>query len=246
MTYDDEILMAYVDGELDERRRGEIESALARDPELARRVEEQRVLRARLAAAFAPVLRQPAPAHLEALARGGGSRAEPRGNIVQFPAKVSRPAPTPWRAREWTAIAASLVLGVFLSWRFLAPAPGDFASVDGALVAAGDLAAALETKLASESAGSVRIGLSFKANDGTYCRSFLSRESATAGFACRDENHWNVSIIQSVGALPGGELRPAAADMPPAILEAIEARLSGEPLDIDAERAAREARWVTR
>jgi hypothetical protein len=134
---------------------------------------------------------------------------------------------------------------MFLSWRFLAPAPGDFASLDGALVAAGDLAAALETKLSSESAGPVRIGLSFKANDGAYCRSFLSRESATAGFACRDENHWNVSMIQSVGAPPGGELRPAAADMPPAVLEAIEAKLSGEPLDIDAERAAREARWVT-
>lgn len=244
MMYDDETLMAYVDGELDDARRAEIESALGRDPELVRRVEEHRALRARLSEAFAPVLRQPVPAQLEELGRGG-SRGAPRRNVVPFPARTTRPAGTPWRAREWTAIAASLLLGGFLSWRFVAPPPGSLVSTDGALVAAGELAAALETKLASESAGAVRIGLSFRTNDGSYCRSFTLRESATAGFACRENGEWKIPMVQSAGRIPGGDLRPAGADMPPAVLEAIEARLSGEPLDAAAERAARDGRWTT-
>jgi hypothetical protein len=244
MTYDDETLMAYVDGELDGARRAEIEAALGRDPELARRVAEHRALRARLSDAFEPVLRQPVPAQLEKLARGG-SRAAPRGNVVPFPAKASPPAGTRWRGREWTAIAASLVLGVFLSWRFLAPQPGAFDSADGALVAAGELATALETRLASESAGSVNIGMSFKTDDGAYCRSFMLRESATAGFACRENGRWEIPMLQSSGRIPGGDLRPAGAEIPPAILEAIEARLAGEPLDAEAERNARDARWAT-
>jgi hypothetical protein len=144
-------------------------------------------------------------------------------------------------------MAASLVLGVFLSWRFLTPPhSASLASAGGALVAADELAAALDTKLASESAaGPVRIGMSFKADDGAYCRSFLLRESGTAGFACRDDGDWKIAMMQSVGTSPVGDLRPAGAEMPPAILEAIEARLSGEPLDAADERAARDARWAS-
>jgi hypothetical protein len=245
MTYDDETLMAYVDGELDEARRREIESALARDPELARRVEEQRALRTRLAQAFAPVLRQPVPGHLEQLARG--SARDTRGKVVPFPARSARPASSPWRAREWTAMAASLILGAFLSWRFLGPAsPTVFATQEGALLARGELATTLESRLASEAAGgSVLIGLSFKTQDGSYCRGFVLRESATAGFACREGGDWKIPMLQSMGQLPEGGLRPAGAVLPPAVLEAIQGRLAGEPLDAEAERAARDARWAS-
>ena len=60
---------AYVDGELaaDERRR--FEDEMAGDPDLARRVERQAQLRARLSAAFDPVLAEPVPPRLERAAR---------------------------------------------------------------------------------------------------------------------------------------------------------------------------------
>ena len=38
MTYDDETLMAYADGELDDARQAEIDAAISRDPDLARRM----------------------------------------------------------------------------------------------------------------------------------------------------------------------------------------------------------------
>ena len=46
MNYDDETLMAYADGELDEVLAAEIAAAIEREPELARRVERHRALRA--------------------------------------------------------------------------------------------------------------------------------------------------------------------------------------------------------
>ena len=66
MNYDDEILMAYVDGELDAKLREEIAVAVENDPALARRVEQQRVLREKVAGAFAKVLDDPVPDRLHA------------------------------------------------------------------------------------------------------------------------------------------------------------------------------------
>jgi hypothetical protein len=142
-------------------------------------------------------------------------------------------------------MAASLVLGVMLSWRFLAPGGGDITTQDGTLMARGDLAEALNTQLASSQSGdaSVLIGLTFKAADGGYCRSFVARTASMAGLACRTGENWRIGVIQSVN-VPGGDLRQAAAAMPPAILQSIEASGAGEPLDAAGEQAARDAGWV--
>ena len=54
MKIDDELLMAYVDGELGATERAAIEAALAQDADLRRRIESQKALRATLQGAFAP------------------------------------------------------------------------------------------------------------------------------------------------------------------------------------------------
>ncbi len=145
-------------------------------------------------------------------------------------------------------MAASLLLGVFLSWRFLAPDASDtIVAGNGSLVARGALAAALDSQLASEQHedGTVLIGLSFKANDGRYCRSFVAREASVAGLACRAGDEWRIAVTNSVQVQAGG-MRQAAAAMPPAVLLAIESRLEGEPLDAVAEKAARDSNWSVR
>jgi hypothetical protein len=244
VIYDDETLMAYADGELDERRRAEISAAMEQDPELARRVEKHRVLRAEVAGAFATLINQPVPERLRAAAQPPRS-AEPesRGNVVRFPAR-GNPPPAPWRGREWTAMAASLVLGVMLAWRFLAPDGGEIATRDGVLMARGELAAALNTQLASSQPDDapVLIGLTFKASDGGYCRSFVSRATSTAGLACRSDEDWRITTTQSVN-VPDGNLRQAASAMPPTVLQAIESSRMDQPLDAAEERAARDGGW---
>ena len=77
MTFSDQTLSAYADGELDAATGAALEAAMATDPELARRVERQRALRARVQDAFAPVLAEPVPERL--LARLRSAPAVERG-----------------------------------------------------------------------------------------------------------------------------------------------------------------------
>jgi anti-sigma factor RsiW len=113
VKYDDETLMAYADGELDAAQRAQIDAAIAQDPGLALRVQEHRALRARMTGAFSRVLDQPVPDRLEVAARVGTPADAPaRGNVIKFPARSARAPSPPWRAREWIAMAASLLLGV--------------------------------------------------------------------------------------------------------------------------------------
>jgi hypothetical protein len=245
VKYDDETLMAYADGELDATQRAQIDAAIAEDPGLARRVAEHRALRTRMASAFSKVLEQPVPDRLEAAARGGARNEVPaRGNVIQFPARSARAPSPPWRAREWIAMAASVLLGVFLSWRFLGPDSGTFEAGKNGLLARGELARALETQLASEQTGDepVLIGLTFKAHDGSYCRSFVLRSARTAGLACRAGAEWQIPATDSSLA-PGSEMQQASSALPPSILRIIEARMEGTALDAEGEKNAQAGAW---
>ncbi len=249
MKYDDETLMAYADGELDEARRAEISAAVEQDAELARRVARHRALRNEIAGAYSSVIDQPVPESLRVAARGpvdspATREVRPRGNVVQFPSRGSRGPGAPWRAREWTAMAASLVLGGLIVWQMGQRGTGDITSRDGAMVASGDLAKALDSQLASNQAedAAVRIGLSFKSRDGGYCRSFVSRSSSAAGLACRGGGGWRVAFTEAIDPEAGG-IRQAASELTPALLQAVQSRIDGEALDAQAEQAARDAGW---
>jgi len=244
LNYDDETLMAYADGELDPAQRAVIEAAIAQDPELARRVAQQRALRTKMAGAFGKVLDQPVPERLENAARGGAKTESGRGNVLQFPARSARAPSPPWRAREWIAMAASLLLGVLLSWRLLTPDPGVFEAGTGGMLARGELARALDRQLASEQRGEepVLIGLTFKAHEGNYCRSFLLRSAQTAGLACRVGAEWQVAATDSSVTSQGG-MQQASSALPPSILRIIESRMQGTVLDAEAEKIAQQDAW---
>ena len=247
MKYDDETLMAYADGELDAAQRAQIDAAIAQDPGLARRVQEHKALRARMTGAFSRVLDQPIPERLEAAARVGTRADAPaRGNVIKFPARSARAPSPPWRAREWIAMAASLLLGVLLSWRLLVPANSAlFQAGEGGLLARGELARALENQLASEQSGEERvlIGLTFKAHDGNYCRSFVLRAARTAGLACRVGSEWQVPATDSSLVSEGG-MQQASSALPPSILRIIEARMEGTAFDAEGEKNARLGSWA--
>ena len=247
MKFDDETLMAYADGELDAAQRAQIDAAIAQDPGLALRVQEHKALRARMTGAFSRVLDQPIPERLEAAAHAGVRAETPaRGNVIKFPARSARAPSPPWRAREWIAMAASLLLGVLLSWRLLVPANSAlFEAGEGGLLARGELARALENQLASEQSGGERvlIGLTFKAHDGNYCRSFVLRAARTAGLACRVGSEWQVPATDSSLVSEGG-MQQANSALPPSILRIIEARMEGTALDAEGEKNARLGTWA--
>jgi hypothetical protein len=221
----DERLIAYLDGELTEAERAAFEADLAADPALAAEVRRHKGLAARVVATYAPVLREPIPPRLTVLA----SAANDRG-----PARFGLP--------QWAAMAACLVVGV-LGSRVLWPDSGPLAMRGGALVARGDLANALTTRLASDP-GPVRIGLSFRGPDGRYCRTFQSAADRLAGLACRDGDRW---VAQATTAwspqAQQPEYRAAASPMPSSVLAAVDAMAAGGTLDAAQERAARDRGW---
>jgi hypothetical protein len=247
MKYSDETLMAYADGELDAETSARVEAAAAADPALARVIARHRALREELRRGFDPVIGEPVPEKLLAAVRSDA--AEPidlrarrhAGRSDAAPAAQSR-----WSWAQWGAIAASLLIGVLAGSRlWTGPEPMLLHSEGTGLSAGGELAFALTGKLATESdpGDAVRLGPSFRAETGEYCRSFAIARAA--GLACREAGRWRVELlaVAEAAATPGETYRMAGAELPKPVREAIDGRIQGEPLDAAGEAAAMEQGW---
>jgi hypothetical protein len=244
MTFSEETLMAYADGELDPQTRSAVEAAMAVDPQIAREVAQHKALRGRLRSAFDPILDELPPARLTAAARGAPS-VRREGNVIPLRRKQG----ARWSWPQWGAMAASLVVGVLAGQMFLRlPGTDTITTHKGELLATGVLAQALSEQLASNQAQTapVQIGISLKSKNGDYCRTFVMRETAAvAGLACREHQEWRVrALAQSEPTSESGsQLRPAASSLPRSILQAVDETIAGEPLDASAEAAAQSKDW---
>jgi len=258
MTISDDVLMAYADGELDLRTRAQVEDAIAADPQIARRVAAHQALRGTLRAGFEKVLDEPVPDRLIAAARATSGapsqgRMEPPQDRVVVPLRPRRTrtlALPRWALPQWSAIAASFVLGA-LVWHFGTDwySSGPVTERNGQLLAAGTLDKALSNQLASEQPTQtpVRIGVSFRSKGGDYCRTFQLRDNTSlAGLACRDQDKWRLEALARSEASPAGsqpEFRPAGSALPASIAQAVDQAIDGEPLDAAAEANARTNQW---
>ena len=233
MSFDPATVAAFVDGELDDLTARRIEREAATDAVLAAEIARHRALKVQLTAHYAPIVDEAVPERLGALLavddRVDTSLADRR-----------RATRARFSGIHWGAIAASLILGLTIGLRPWMPA-ADVAIDDGTLVAAGPLAEALDTQLASNQPGdaAVRIVLSFEDKTGRYCRSFESR--AIDGIGCREQDRWQIERT-----LPGqtrGDYRQASSGE---LAAAAAAMMKRDVLDAGVERAARDAGWVQR
>jgi len=251
MTFSDEVLMAYADGELDLRTRAQVEDAMVADPQIASRVAAHQALRNTLRAGFDKVLDEPVPERLIAAARAPSRvRSENRVVVPLRPRRARSIALRNWVWPQWVAIAASFVLGA-LVWHFGTDwySSGPITQGEGQLLAAGALDKALSNQLASDQPpeAPVQIGVSFRSKGGNYCRTFQLREHTNlAGLACRDQDKWRLeAVAQSEAGPPGAhsDFRPAGSAVPPSIAQAVDQAIDGEPLDAAAEARARTNQW---
>jgi hypothetical protein len=226
---DDETLMAFLDGELDEVRRARIERALAEDPTLRDRLEVQRLLRERLAAHYAPVVEEEVPERFRRMLES---------QVVDLSAARARRARPLWQS--FAALAATLLLGLLFG-RGLAPS-SPVVLENGAMVARGELAQALDTQLASAppAGARTRIGVTFARADGSLCRTFERAE--LAGLACREDSDWRLAATAAGAGESRSEYRQAGSGSA-RMLEAAQELMAGEPLDAEAERRARDSGW---
>jgi anti-sigma factor RsiW len=268
MSFSDDTLMAYAAGELDAATRRAVEEACARDLSLARRVAQYKMRRSHASGGFggddAQHLRPPRQATVVSL-----DAVRARREASQLAARKAATRERRWSWREWLALTAVLAIGVVAGKFGLSYLQADnarvdmIASHDGTLTAQGRLAIALEqqpavppgaagaaTSAAAAAAGAVRIGLSFVAADGSYCRSFASGSGTVEldGLACKTGQEWRVPLLLqnpyqlAAGAAPA-RARPAGFDMPPPVQDAIERRIAGDPLDAKGEQEAMQRGW---
>lgn len=254
MRFSDETLMAYADGELDAETRAAVDAAMANDPDLADaialQIENRQALQSKLHAAFDAALNEEVPARLVSATQKV---------IVAAPAPVSPPVADLAKAREasrtkklrwalpqWAAIAASLVVGVFIGRVAFERGEDPFVLDQGRMTAQ----AALDSALSSQSGGAVdretgiQIGVSYLAKSGEYCRTFIVRDTqALGGLACRRNQQWTIDALTPTKADASGAYRMAGAAVPALILGIVEDTIAGDPLDAEQEAEAREKNW---
>jgi hypothetical protein len=255
MSFSDEVLIAYADGELAEPVRSEVARAVQADPQVAARLARHQAVRAQVGACGgakeAPLLRSV-----------GGSAGGARPNVIDMAAERAArhtlptlpsqmlpvtPARVARRWHRWASLTAALALGGVLGASALLASDdtvtlAQVGGIDGALVASGALDTALSKQLANLSQdGPVRMGLSFVAKDGNYCRSFqLDR---AAGLACRNAKRWQLALLVQTPQRAPGSARLSFNATPPEVVEAIDARIVGAALDARGEQIALRLGW---
>jgi hypothetical protein len=217
------------------------------DPHIEERIAEHRAMRERVHAAYSAELTEELPDRLLRAARGAIPAAQSSPAFGRAAPRV-RPLRTRWRIPA--SMAASLIVGLGVGYLVQSPVQSPLLrNAGGAMIARGTLATALSNQLAAEqsTASPVRIGLSFLAKSGDYCRTFvLSGAISPAGLACRRGTEWQVVTLTEERGAAAGEsgYRTAGSAIPAAILSAVEARVAGEPLDQAGERDARGRDWA--
>lgn len=225
MTEEDEFF-AWLDGELAPADAARVEARVAADPALVAQAEAHRAMTAGLRGAFAPVMTS-------------------RSEVVDFAARrADRARHIPAGLPQWTAIAATLVvglgLGTMVGGRGTSDAP--VAIEGGQLIAVAALDKALDRQLASadQSGVTARIGLTFRDRQGKLCRSFSGDPGS--GLACRDGDAWRIEgLFGATGEAAGAYRMAAGGD--PRLASLVDGTISGEPLDAADEAAAQDKGW---
>lgn len=262
MTFDDNTLIAYLDGQLPEADYGTLEQALQRDEALRTRLQALADSSELARRAFDPVLLEPLPPQLIAAiwrAPDPRARVSPPGTGATQPAGLLawlglRPGPGAWPA---LASVVVLGLGVVIGWQLMAPA-GDarWALRQGTTVTDEALSLALEVSPSGRAlrtvGGVVEILASFEQVGGGHCREFSrSNPGGTLGelgIACRRaQGDWQLEFLaaesRSSEAARSGYL--TASDQQHEQADAfLRDRVQGQPLDDTEERALIEGGWV--
>ena len=233
-----EILTAYVDGELDDIRRREVDEAIRSDEALAETVEQLRASRIMLSKAFADVIDAPIPARIT---RAIGSSISSE-NVIRLQT-------TKGTSRQWAplslAASVSLIVGALVGFVVADNSPSNAPATTANLLQ--DVLDRLPTGSALTSSDSHTVATvlsSFRILDGRICREFEQRAEAqqSIGIACRgpETAGWETLIQVTTArglsdARPGESYAPANGGLDP--LEWVFERLGAAPALDSAEEA---------
>lgn len=247
-TISDELLIAFLHGELNEIEIKRVEAAMAADQSIEARAEALALQDDHIRDAFDDILVAPVPDRLTATVM----TTQPEVEIVDFAAARARKSQRSWGWPQFGAMAATLAVGLIAGWQANTPtgsAPDALvvASAQGPMLGR-EAQSFLATAQSGEpkalaSIGTASVTISFKTVDGALCRQFAiaSSTGATDGVACREGSEWK---LQALAARAGetGEMRTASGDAAPAVLATVDELIDGAPLDANAEKDALKAK----
>ncbi len=245
---DYELLMAYVDGELDSEQAARVEARLESDAQVRELVEQIRSTNALLRQGLDEVLEQPVPQRLLDTLQG----PTPVAPVIPLRPRAAAARPRTGLGLGWAA-AASIVLaiGAVGTVSLLVPSgPNGLGIVDNRV-----LQQALETLpsgtplISDDTETSVTPLATYRSGDSRPCREFEIRQGATVqlGLACRGgDGRWDLDTLveqEIVATDPGAQgYVPAGGEGDPisAVLDRIGA---GAALVVAEEQTLIDAEW---
>jgi len=257
MKIDDEMLSAYIDGELAPEERRAVETALAESPELSGRLHSLQAADRQAGTLLGDIDRRPMPDAVTRMLRSSSPQAaaDPdEGHVVAF---RSRPGRATVLARRGMALAAaiSLLIG-FGAGLMTGNMSKDrlrtalLAQTTGEIGLAHPLYGILQTASSGErqalnGGNAATVLLSFRSTEGGYCRELAvdAGTRASRGVYCRTEDSgWRIHALTS--AAPGTPAyAPAGGETPAFVEQSIDRLITGQPLGPEAEARAIESGW---
>lgn len=229
----DELLSAYLDGELDKQEMAEVEVLLAADPALSAELERLAVQDTLLAQAMHNAI--PDEVDDDTARRFG----------LAAPKPVAANDDRPWGRWFGTGGAvAAAAAALFLVMRPGPSEPWTGERFDGAMTGTASMQ---QASLGDD--GTLTPLLSFQAADGRYCREFRLAASEPAqsrdGIACRDDGHWQaVALVATQPALADpSRIEVAGGEGRAELDQAYDKLGSAAPLSAADERSLIDSGW---
>lgn len=239
--FDDETLMAFADGELDEAQSQALEEALATDDALAERLAVFLDSRQLVGDALKPLIDEPVPEALLVSVRRMAEDAQRaagklQDNVVAFHPR-QQPVAAP-AARRWLMpLAASVVAVITGVVGFSVGRMGPPAADSGAEIASALDREASGKDVALDASGKVlHVIATFRDERGDVCREYEVKEPAgrTLTIACRQQDGWTTRLALTAPTADG-YVPASSQETIDAYLASIQA---GAPLSAEEERTA--------
>lgn len=237
MNYSDEILGAYIDGELGAAQKQALDDALETDAVLAVRLEQLRSADRLFINGLEALTRADTPADILDLLKPTDTDKK----AVLLSAHNDR------TLNRWLPLAACFLAAAFMgSGYLLGKSQTDKAPLlfTQSITKTHPLFTALETtpsasRISLDEADQLSLEplLSFKSVDGNTCRQFsvITQSSAYEALACREKNAWKLQAWATSSTVPIENYSTASGTPSPAIEAAIDDLIEGDAMSVEDE-----------
>lgn len=247
MTINDDILSAFLDGELPEHEMAQVQDAIASDAGIAIRFNELARVHALVSQQAALIDQVPMPESVLALLQSGPTQTDKRqqpaaSNVVE----LSRLRKVRLQAQQFMHEHAALAASIALVIGF---AGGQWLSVDKSNAGDAALYAALDVspsgqQVALGDGSQIMARFSFMDTESRFCRQYQVQDEvgSSENLACRDQSGWT---LMASARIPGQSATQSytTASGPRLLDSLLDVMMTGPALSQSEEQAAINSQW---